>query len=153
MRKALITGITGQDGAYLAELLLKKGYEVHGTKRRASQLNTARIDHLYEDPHVPHPSLLLHYCDMTDSNSVISGENALSITFARIGMLGGCGGGEAFGQASGALTRGRPGERSVAGGWDVPENSLSLDRIVSAVAPRVAPQQAPPREHQAPKYA
>lgn len=72
MKKALITGITGQDGAYLAELLLKKGYEVHGTKRRASQLNTARIDHLYEDPHVPHPSLRLHYCDMTDSNSVIS---------------------------------------------------------------------------------
>lgn len=72
MKKALITGITGQDGAYLAELLLKKGYEVHGTKRRASQLNTARIDHLYEDPHVPHPILRLHYCDMTDSNSVIS---------------------------------------------------------------------------------
>jgi GDPmannose 4,6-dehydratase len=72
MKKALITGITGQDGAYLAEFLLRKGYEVHGTKRRASQLNTARIDHLYEDPHVPHPSLLLHYCDMTDSNSVIS---------------------------------------------------------------------------------
>jgi GDPmannose 4,6-dehydratase len=72
MKKALITGITGQDGAYLAEFLLKKGYEVHGTKRRASHLNTARIDHLYEDPHVPHRSLLLHYCDMTDSNSVIS---------------------------------------------------------------------------------
>jgi GDPmannose 4,6-dehydratase len=72
MKKALITGITGQDGAYLAELLLKKDYEVHGTKRRASQLNTARIDHLYEDPHAPQPSLLLHYCDMTDSNSVIS---------------------------------------------------------------------------------
>src|SRR6202048_4879852 len=71
MKRALITGITGQDGSYLAEFLLKKGYEVHGTKRRASQLNTARIDHLYEDPHVPHPSLLLHYCDMTDSNSVI----------------------------------------------------------------------------------
>src|ERR1700738_4061688 len=71
MKRALITGITGQDGYYLAECLLKKGYEVHGTKRRASQLNTARIDHLYEDPHVPHPSLLLHYCDMTDSNSVI----------------------------------------------------------------------------------
>src|ERR1700737_5605045 len=72
MKKALITGITGQDGAYLAEFLLKKDYEVHGTKRRASQLNTARIDHLYEDPHVPHRSLILHYCDMTDSNSVIS---------------------------------------------------------------------------------
>jgi GDPmannose 4,6-dehydratase len=72
VKKALITGITGQDGAYLAEFLLKKGYEVHGTKRRSSQLNTTRIDHLYEDPHVPQPSLLLHYCDMTDSNSVIS---------------------------------------------------------------------------------
>lgn len=72
MKKALITGITGQDGAYLAELLLQKGYEVHGTKRRASQFNTTRIDHLYEDPHNPCPSLMLHYCDMTDSNSVIS---------------------------------------------------------------------------------
>ena len=72
MKKALITGITGQDGAYLAEFLLRKGYEVHGTKRRASQFNTTRIDHLYEDPHSPYPSLLLHYCDMTDSNSVIS---------------------------------------------------------------------------------
>jgi GDPmannose 4,6-dehydratase len=72
MKRALITGITGQDGAYLAEFLLKKGYEVHGTKRRASQLNTARIDHLYEDPHVPHRSLILHYSDLTDSNSVMS---------------------------------------------------------------------------------
>jgi GDPmannose 4,6-dehydratase len=72
VKKALITGITGQDGAYLAEFLLRKGYEVHGTKRRASQLNTARIDHLYEDPHVPHRSLVLHYCDLTDSNSVMS---------------------------------------------------------------------------------
>src|SRR5260370_42670720 len=72
MRKALITGITGQDGAYLAQLLLKKGYEGHGTKRRASQLNTARIHHLYGDPHAPHPRLLLHYCDMTDSNSGIT---------------------------------------------------------------------------------
>jgi len=72
VKRALITGITGQDGAYLAEFLLKKGYEVHGTKRRTSLLNTARIDHLYEDPHVTHPSLFLHYCDMTDSNSVLS---------------------------------------------------------------------------------
>jgi len=70
MRKALITGITGQDGSYLAELLLAKGYVVHGTKRRASHLNTERIDHLYQDPHVPHRTLILHYCDMTDSNSV-----------------------------------------------------------------------------------
>jgi GDPmannose 4,6-dehydratase len=72
MRKALITGITGQDGSYLAELLLSKGYLVHGTKRRASHLNTQRIDHLYQDPHVPDRSLILHYCDMTDSNSVTS---------------------------------------------------------------------------------
>ena len=72
MKRILITGITGQDGAYLAEFLLKKGYEVHGTKRRASVLNTSRIDHLYEDPHDPNPSLFLHYCDMTDSNSVLS---------------------------------------------------------------------------------
>jgi len=72
MRKALITGITGQDGSYLAELLLAKGYVVHGTKRRASYLNTERIDHLYQDPHVPHRTLILHYCDMTDSNSVTS---------------------------------------------------------------------------------
>lgn len=69
---ALITGVTGQDGSYLAELLLSKGYEVHGTKRRSSQLNTGRIDHLYEDPHVPNRKLILHYCDMTDSNSVMS---------------------------------------------------------------------------------
>ena len=72
MRKALITGITGQDGSYLAELLLSKGYVVHGTKRRASHLNTERIDHLYQDPHVPDRRLILHYCDMTDSNSVTS---------------------------------------------------------------------------------
>lgn len=67
MKVALITGITGQDGAYLAELLLKKGYRVHGIKRRASLFNTDRIDHLYQDPHVDNPSLTLHYGDMTDS--------------------------------------------------------------------------------------
>lgn len=67
MKTALITGITGQDGAYLAELLLEKGYKVHGIKRRASLFNTDRIDHLYEDPHVNHPQLILHYGDMTDS--------------------------------------------------------------------------------------
>jgi GDPmannose 4,6-dehydratase len=72
MKKALITGITGQDGSYLAELLLSKGYEVHGTKRRSSLLNTERIDHLYQDPHVSHRRLVLHYCDLTDSNSVMS---------------------------------------------------------------------------------
>ncbi len=67
MKKALITGITGQDGAYLAELLLEKGYEVHGIKRRASQFNTQRIDHLYQDPHADHRRLILHYGDLTDS--------------------------------------------------------------------------------------
>jgi GDPmannose 4,6-dehydratase len=71
MKKALITGITGQDGAYLAELLLAKGYEVHGIKRRASLFNTSRIDHLYEDPHNPSPRLILHYGDLTDSSSLI----------------------------------------------------------------------------------
>ncbi len=71
MKKALVTGITGQDGAYLAELLLKKGYEVHGIKRRSSLFNTGRIDHLYEDPHVPHKHLTLHYGDLTDSTNLI----------------------------------------------------------------------------------
>jgi GDPmannose 4,6-dehydratase len=67
MKVALITGITGQDGSYLAELLLEKGYEVHGIKRRASSLNTDRIDHLYQDPHHPHQRLKLHYGDLTDA--------------------------------------------------------------------------------------
>src|SRR5580700_3725729 len=67
MKKALVTGITGQDGAYLAEFLLAKGYEVHGIKRRASSFNTERIDHLYEDPHHKGRRLFLHYGDMTDS--------------------------------------------------------------------------------------
>ncbi len=71
MKKALITGVTGQDGAYLAEFLLAKGYEVHGIKRRSSLFNTARIDHIYEDPHQPHPRFFLHYGDMTDSTSLI----------------------------------------------------------------------------------
>lgn len=71
MKKALITGITGQDGAYLAEFLLKKGYEVHGIKRRSSLFNTGRIDHFYEDPHVPHRHLTLHYGDLTDSTNLI----------------------------------------------------------------------------------
>ena len=71
MKKALITGVTGQDGAYLAEFLLGKGYEVHGIKRRSSLFNTARIDHIYEDPHNPHPRFILHYGDMTDSSSLI----------------------------------------------------------------------------------
>ena len=70
MKKALITGITGQDGSYLAELLLAKGYEVHGIKRRASTFNTQRIDHIYEDPHAPHARLKLHYGDLTDSSNL-----------------------------------------------------------------------------------
>jgi GDPmannose 4,6-dehydratase len=71
MKKALITGVTGQDGAYLAELLLQKGYEVHGIKRRTSLFNTDRIDHLYEDPHEKGVRLFLHHGDMTDSTSLI----------------------------------------------------------------------------------
>lgn len=69
-KKALITGITGQDGSYLAEFLLEKGYEVHGIKRRASSLNTQRIDHIYEDPHVENQSFVLHYGDLTDSSNL-----------------------------------------------------------------------------------
>jgi GDPmannose 4,6-dehydratase len=68
---ALITGVTGQDGAYLAEFLLKKGYEVHGIKRRTSLFNTARIDHLYQDPHVENRKFILHHGDLTDSSSLI----------------------------------------------------------------------------------
>ena len=64
-KRALITGVTGQDGAYLAELLLQKGYEVHGIVRRASSFNTGRIDHLYQDPHTPNARLRLHYGDLT----------------------------------------------------------------------------------------
>lgn len=71
MKKALITGVTGQDGAYLAEFLLAKGYEVHGIKRRTSLFNTARIDHLYEDPHKNGRHFIMHYGDMTDSSSLI----------------------------------------------------------------------------------
>lgn len=71
MKKALITGITGQDGAYLAELLLNKGYEVHGLKRRSSLFNTARIDHLYQDPHAEGKRFFLHHGDLTDSSSLI----------------------------------------------------------------------------------
>src|SRR2546429_807406 len=71
MRKALITGITGQDGAYLAELLLEKGYEVHGVKRRASLFNTDRIDHLYSDPHETGRRMILHYGDLTDATNLI----------------------------------------------------------------------------------
>ncbi len=69
-KRALISGITGQDGSYLAEFLLEKGYEVHGIKRRASSLNTDRIDHIYQDPHVPDPQLKLHYGDLTDTSNL-----------------------------------------------------------------------------------
>jgi GDPmannose 4,6-dehydratase len=71
-KKALIFGITGQDGAYLAELLIKKGYVVHGVKRRSSSLNTARVDHLYQEPHIKNRKFILHYGDVTDSLSVFS---------------------------------------------------------------------------------
>ena len=68
---ALITGITGQDGSYLAELLLEKGYEVHGIKRRSSSFNTQRLDHIYQDPHDDNLNLTLHYGDLTDSSNLI----------------------------------------------------------------------------------
>jgi GDPmannose 4,6-dehydratase len=70
-KTALITGITGQDGAYLSEFLLAKGYEVHGIKRRASSFNTQRIDHLYQDPHAEHPRFILHYGDLTDTSNLV----------------------------------------------------------------------------------
>ncbi|MEM1005274.1 MAG: GDP-mannose 4,6-dehydratase, partial [Pseudomonadota bacterium] len=69
-KTALITGITGQDGSYLAEFLLEKGYEVHGIKRRASSFNTQRIDHIYQDPHEPNPKLRLHYGDLSDTSNL-----------------------------------------------------------------------------------
>src|SRR5271154_3454830 len=68
---ALVTGVTGQDGAYLSELLLDKGYRVHGIKRRSSSFNTGRIEHLYQDPHEPDPRFILHYGDLTDSTNLI----------------------------------------------------------------------------------
>ena len=71
IKKALITGFTGQDGSYLAEFLLKIGYEVHGIKRRASLFNTDRIDHIYADPHAESQNLILHYGDLTDSSNLI----------------------------------------------------------------------------------
>src|SRR4029077_9800742 len=72
MKRALITGITGQDGSYLAELLLEKGYEVHGVVRRSSSFNTERIDHLYRDPHEPGVRLFLHHGDLNDASSLHS---------------------------------------------------------------------------------
>jgi GDPmannose 4,6-dehydratase len=90
MEKALITGITGQDGSYLAEFLLEKRYEVHGIKRRVSSLNTQRIDHLYEYPHASNPSLKLHYGDLTDTSNftrlIRDIEPDESITWARSPM-------------------------------------------------------------------
>lgn len=71
MKRALITGVTGQDGAYLSELLLEKGYEVHGIKRRSSLINTQRIDHIYQDPHTDNQRFILHYGDLTDSTNLI----------------------------------------------------------------------------------
>ena len=69
-KKALITGVTGQDGSYLVEFLLEKGYEVHGIKRRASSFNTHRIDHIYQDPHLDNKNFFLHYGDLTDSSNL-----------------------------------------------------------------------------------
>jgi GDPmannose 4,6-dehydratase len=71
MKKALISGVTGQDGAYLSEFLLKKGYEVHGIKRRSSSFNTQRVDHLYQDPHVENKRFILHYGDLTDTSNLV----------------------------------------------------------------------------------
>ncbi|MBI2293425.1 MAG: GDP-mannose 4,6-dehydratase, partial [Betaproteobacteria bacterium] len=68
---ALITGVTGQDGSYLAEFLLEKGYSVHGVKRRSSSFNTDRVDHIYEDPHIDNRRFILHYGDLTDSTNLI----------------------------------------------------------------------------------
>ena len=69
-KKVLITGVTGQDGSYLAEFLLEKGYEIHGIKRRASLFNTQRIDHIYQDPHVENQNFVLHYGDLTDASNL-----------------------------------------------------------------------------------
>lgn len=69
-KKALITGVTGQDGSYLSEFLLEKDYEVHGIKRRASSFNTQRIDHIYQDPHTDHKNFILHYGDLTDTSNL-----------------------------------------------------------------------------------
>ena len=70
-KRALITGVTGQDGSYLANLLLEKGYEVHGVKRRSSSFNTGRIEDIYEDPHVENPRMHLHFGDVTDATNII----------------------------------------------------------------------------------
>jgi len=70
-KKALVSGITGQDGSYLAEFLLAKGYEVHGIKRRSSSFNTERLDHIYQDPHDANPKFFLHYGDLTDTSNLV----------------------------------------------------------------------------------
>ena len=87
MKKALITGITGQDGAYLAEFLLKKGYEVHGIRRRASSFNTSRVDHLYKDPHAEDTRFFLHYGDLTDATNLIPSSMKSSLTKSTIWRL------------------------------------------------------------------
>jgi len=81
-KRALITGVTGQDGAYLAEFLLEKGYEVHGIKRRSSSFNTDRVDHLYQDPHEKDRRFILHYGDMADATNLMR-----STTWLRRAML------------------------------------------------------------------
>ena len=85
-KTALITGVTGQDGAYLAEFLLKKGYVVHGIKRRASSFNTTRIDPLYQDPHVDGRNFILHYGDMTDSSNLIGTRDNLRVTLTQANL-------------------------------------------------------------------
>ena len=84
---ALITGVTGQDGSYLAEFLLNKGYEVHGIKRRSSSLNTSRIDHLYQDPHDSDQRFILHYGDLTDSTNITKVINKASNLIKKNGKL------------------------------------------------------------------
>ena len=86
MKTALITGVTGQDGSYLAELLLEKGYHVHGIKRRASSFNTQRIDHLYQDQHEQNVNFTLHYGDLTDSTNIIRIKNDIQTRFNTVIM-------------------------------------------------------------------
>ena len=99
MKKTLITGITGQDGSYLAEFLLSKGYEVHGIIRRASTFNTSRIDHIFVDPHKPGTRLFLHYGDLSDSEQISkrSGSVGNRKGLKRIPVCGGCSGGYSSG--------------------------------------------------------
>lgn len=93
MKKVLITGITGQDGAYLAEFLLVKGYEVHGIKRRSSSFNTDRIDHLYQDPHEAYKRLVLHYGDLADSLNLVRIIQEVQLDeIYNLGAAGPCGG-------------------------------------------------------------